>query len=99
MDMLKILNSTTFIDADPASDIEDKPTVSRTKAFGGAGAESKDEPKGKKGKKIKTRLVRNEVDDELSLEGIIEDKPGKKTVIKFLKARIEYYLNSDSDNE
>ena len=97
MDMLKILNSTTFIDADPASDIEDKPTVSR----GGAKAkELVPAPKVmKKGKKGKVRLVRNEVDDELSLEGIIEDKPGKKTVIKFLKARIEYYLNSDSDNE
>lgn len=97
MDILKILNSTTFVDADPASDIEDKPTVSR----GGAKAkELVPAPKAvAKGKKGKVRLVRNEVDEELSLESIIENKPGKKIVIKFLKARIEHYLNSDSDNE
>lgn len=99
MDMLKILNSTTFIDADPASDIEERPSVSRSNTYGGAGAEPKAEPKGKKGKKIKPRLVKNEVDNELTIEGIIEDKPGKKTIIKFLKARIEYYLNSDSDSD
>jgi hypothetical protein len=95
MDILKLLATTKFFDADPSSDAEDRPNTTRTTISGAPVAVKASE--GKKSKKGKAHLVSNEIADEMSIEGIIEDKPGKKKVIKFLKARIQHYLDSDSD--
>jgi hypothetical protein len=94
MDILKLLATTQFIDADPASDAEERPMMTNAGAGMGKASEGK---KGKKSKKTEAKYVSNEMTDELSIESIIEDKPGKKKIIKFLKNRIEHYLDSDSD--
>jgi len=95
MDILKLLANTTFIDADPASDAEDN----KTSVIRNMNHSAPVETSVKKGKgKVKPRLVAAEIDpDELSVESIIADKPGKKKIVKFLKARIQHYLDDDSD--
>jgi hypothetical protein len=96
MDIAKLLNGgCKFIDADPCSDAEyGEDVVSSSVPSAGAG--SGVVKKGKKGKKPK--LVESKASSEdMSLAQIIEDKPSKKVIEKYIKMRIEQILDEDSD--
>lgn len=96
MDIAKLLNGgCKFIDMDPASDAENGEDVvysSVPSAGAGSGVTNR------KNKKIKPKLVESKTSSEdMSLAQIIEDKPSKKVIEKYIKMRIEQILDEDSD--
>lgn len=93
MDILKLLNETKFIDCDPASDIEEEKdrVVYSTKET----SNSDKKEKGKKTVKRRAVLVQKDIDEETSIETIIEEKPSKKVIEKYIKMRIQSILDED----
>lgn len=95
MDIARLLNGgTKFIDCDPASDVEREDGLIAV-AFGGAGSGSVPmDRKGKKGKG-KGKTISTKPTEEMSIETIIDEKPSKKIVEKYLKMRIDSILDDD----
>lgn len=97
MDVAKLLNGgCKMIDCDPASDCERDDNLLST-AFGGEGSGGQIADKSGKNKKGKAKLVASKASEDMSIETIIETKPSKKVVEKYLKMRIDSILDEDSD--
>lgn len=91
MDIFKLLNGgTSFIDHNPDSDTDNN-TSRIVHISGGGGMDSKEKPKKMKSRKVETSP------ESLTYKEIIEEKPNKAKMIKYLKARIEALVDEDSD--
>ena len=82
MDILKILSETRIMDLDPASDKEED---GRSYSV----IQTK--------KSGRTVIKKKEISIDADIDEIIELKPPKKIIIKFLERRIRELLDSDSE--
>jgi len=97
MDVSKLLNGgCKMIDCDPASDCERDDNLISV-AFGGAGSGGQIADMNGKKKKGKAKLITTKPSEDMSIETIIETKPSKKVVEKYIKMRIDSILDEDSD--